>query len=363
MTTYEKHRREYTVVGATCFFHCMMEKEFISFVGRPLQEILSVVKDGIYYHLQREGDRAAVCRAFLRRVNRGGLDLEKEYVRFDALVSEYEKLLALPVEQFTKSTILQLFDYYKKLINIAYVCFDAVEVIDELDEDKRDWFMQWSVKTRRREEVIYKNGEMKFIPTYVSWLVTNHLKQYTKEQLKYLLYPELVAYVKDDAALPLPKELEQRKKWLYVRQYPVGKMEYCYGEKAAGVVTEQHLLGFTDKLEDVKTLKGQTAQTGRVIGKVRIVRTRQDMSSFLEGEILVSPMTDPSYLPIMKKAAAFITNEGGALCHAAIIARELKKPCVIGTKIATHALMDGDIVEVDGDQGRVIIMQKRKGEV
>ena len=62
-------------------------------------------------------------------------------------------------------------------------------------------------------------------------------------------------------------------------------------------------------------------------------------------------MTEPSYLPIMKKAAAFITNEGGVLCHAAIVARELQKPCIIGTKIATHVFKDGDLVEVDADSG------------
>src|SRR3989338_1885385 len=62
-------------------------------------------------------------------------------------------------------------------------------------------------------------------------------------------------------------------------------------------------------------------------------------------------MTDPSYLPIMKRALAFVTNEGGVLCHAAIVARELKKPCIIGTKHATHIFKDGDLVEVDAIQG------------
>ena len=56
---------------------------------------------------------------------------------------------------------------------------------------------------------------------------------------------------------------------------------------------------------------------------------------------------------LMKKAAAFVTDGGGILCHAAIMARELKKPCVIGTKIATQVLKDGDLVEVDADKGIV----------
>mgnify|MGYP001564748046 CR=1 FL=1 len=55
----------------------------------------------------------------------------------------------------------------------------------------------------------------------------------------------------------------------------------------------------------------------------------------------------------MRKAAAFVTDEGGILCHAAIVARELKKPCIIGTKIATRVFKDGDMVEVDATKGIV----------
>ena len=74
------------------------------------------------------------------------------------------------------------------------------------------------------------------------------------------------------------------------------------------------------------------------------------------GDILVSPMTTPNFVPAMKLAAAIVTDEGGVMCHAAIVAREMKKPCIIGTKIATKVLKDGDIVEVDADKGVVKIL-------
>ena len=69
------------------------------------------------------------------------------------------------------------------------------------------------------------------------------------------------------------------------------------------------------------------------------------MGEILDGEILVSTMTVPDFLPAMKKAAAFVTDEGGITCHAAIVAREMKKPCVIGTKFATEVLRNGDLIE------------------
>ena len=103
--------------------------------------------------------------------------------------------------------------------------------------------------------------------------------------------------------------------------------------------------------KDISEIKGQTAFKGKVRGKVKITFTKREIRKVKEGDILVSPMTTPDFLPAMKKAVAFVTDEGALLCHAAIVAREMKKPCVIGAKIATQVLKDGDEVEVDADKG------------
>ena len=105
------------------------------------------------------------------------------------------------------------------------------------------------------------------------------------------------------------------------------------------------------KAESKKELKGFVACTGKVTGKVRLVITRADFEKFKQGEILVTGMTRPEHVPLMKKAAAIVTNEGGITCHAAIVSRELGVPCIIGTKIATQVLKDGDVVEVDAEKG------------
>ena len=77
-----------------------------------------------------------------------------------------------------------------------------------------------------------------------------------------------------------------------------------------------------------------------------------------KGDVLVATMTKPDCVGAMKKAAAIITDEGGITCHAAIVARELGIPCIIGTKIATQVLRDGDEVEVDANKGTVTILKK-----
>lgn len=102
------------------------------------------------------------------------------------------------------------------------------------------------------------------------------------------------------------------------------------------------------------TFSGSVAFSGSMIrGRVKVVLNSNEMINFKEGMILVTPMTAPEYLSIMKKAAAIITDEGGITCHAAIVARELRKPCIIGTKVATSILKDNDLVEVDANNGVV----------
>ena len=105
--------------------------------------------------------------------------------------------------------------------------------------------------------------------------------------------------------------------------------------------------------KDVSELKGETGCLGYGKGPVKIVIRAEDMDKMKEGDVLVSIATDPDIVPAMKKASAIVTEQGGVTSHAAIVSRELGIPCVIGTKIATKVLQDGDIVEVDAGKGIV----------
>ena len=93
--------------------------------------------------------------------------------------------------------------------------------------------------------------------------------------------------------------------------------------------------------------RGPVLVEGRAIGQrigagpVRVLTSVDQMSAFVPGEVLVADMTDPDWEPIMKRASAIVTNRGGRTCHAAIIARELGIPAVVGTGTATRDLADG----------------------
>src|SRR5206468_129835 len=93
-------------------------------------------------------------------------------------------------------------------------------------------------------------------------------------------------------------------------------------------------------LIDSQNIVGTSAYPGKVRGIARIVKNHDEKKEFQKGEILVTTMTDPRYLPLMKKAGAIVTDSGGLLCHAAITSRELKIPCVIGTLYATKIIHD-----------------------
>lgn len=110
---------------------------------------------------------------------------------------------------------------------------------------------------------------------------------------------------------------------------------------------------YKQKLTEEHDVHGTCASPGKTSGIVRICKTKGDLLQFKKGEILVAAMTRPEFVPAMRKAAGIITNEGGVTSHAAIISRELGVPCIIGTKIATEVLHDGDVVEVNANHGVV----------
>jgi pyruvate,water dikinase len=100
-------------------------------------------------------------------------------------------------------------------------------------------------------------------------------------------------------------------------------------------------------------LRGLGAAPGRASGAVRILRNVEDGVNLQEGDILVTVMTAPDWVPLMRKASAIVTDQGGMTCHAAIVSRELGIPAVVGTDDASSTLEDGTLVTVDGSTGDI----------
>ena len=110
---------------------------------------------------------------------------------------------------------------------------------------------------------------------------------------------------------------------------------------------------FNDSHKNIRVVKGLIGCRGKVTGVVQQIRSLADIKKFKKDRILVAITTNPNHLPAMYKAAAFVTDEGSITSHSSIIAREINKPCVVGTKIATKIFKDGDLIEVDANKGIV----------
>jgi phosphohistidine swiveling domain-containing protein len=210
----------------------------------------------------------------------------------------------------------------------------------ELKEDFH-WIelMQFIIYYRtQRTDIMNKSGYLA-IPILTEFAQTLGLEY---EDLLYCTYEELT-----ERKIPNKDLITERKKnCVMVKEEDSIR---CVSGKEAEEINST----FKEDVENVSEFKGQIACKGKVNGKVKIVMCKEDYEKISEGDVLVTTMTTPDMVPIMKKCAAFITEEGGITCHAAIISRELKTPCIIGTKIAVSVLKDNDLVEVDADSGIV----------
>lgn len=100
-------------------------------------------------------------------------------------------------------------------------------------------------------------------------------------------------------------------------------------------------------------LSGLGASPGIAAGKVQKISGAEEIDLVDKGEILVTTMTTPDFVPAMKRATAIVTDEGGSTCHAAIVSRELGVPCIVGTEVATQTLTNEEIITVNGGEGKI----------
>ena len=117
----------------------------------------------------------------------------------------------------------------------------------------------------------------------------------------------------------------------------------------------------------VQLMQGLKASPGIAIGPVKLIATPKELYKVIDGDIMVTRMTTPDFVPAMKRAAGIITDEGGSTCHAAIVSRELGIPCIVGTKTATKTLKEGQVITLDAKlgivyDGRVAFSEKEKNK-
>ena len=134
-------------------------------------------------------------------------------------------------------------------------------------------------------------------------------------------------------------------------------LEWAIAQQRTWLVQSRPITTLDDSPSDAAgtvVISGLAASPGTATGRVRVLPAPSEGEQFCDGEVLVATMTNPDWVPTMRRAAALVTDGGGMTCHAAIVARELRLPCVVGTRKATQVLRDGELVTVDGTGGRVL---------
>ncbi|MEM2772422.1 MAG: phosphoenolpyruvate synthase [Candidatus Pacearchaeota archaeon] len=159
-------------------------------------------------------------------------------------------------------------------------------------------------------------------------------------------------------------KLEEHYKWPQDIEWAIeGGQIYIVQTRAVTTIKEKIS---EEKFEEKPIIKGFGASPGIGVGKVKIIKSLDELKKIEKGDVLVTKMTNPDMVPVMLKSSAIITDEGGLTCHAAIVSRELGIPCVVGTRNATSVLIDNMIVTVDGSSGNVYegdLREKIKEEI
>ncbi|MBI2529803.1 MAG: hypothetical protein HYW05_01495 [Candidatus Diapherotrites archaeon] len=169
---------------------------------------------------------------------------------------------------------------------------------------------------------------------------------YTRQEVSDLLNRSVI----------LPKAILEERRNYCLLHFHDNKIDIYNGAKALIAkreILEPHLPN------EITSFKGSIANKGRIVGRARIVKVDNphaiiEIANILKpGDILVTGMTNPTMMILVKKVKGIITDEGGVACHAAIISREFGLPCIVGTHVATHVLHDGDLIELDANNGIV----------
>lgn len=207
-----------------------------------------------------------------------------------------------------------------------------------------------------RAMIYFKDEISSFIIPYVRFGLKNEWSALAKnlgitfEELMQLRVEESIGLLPLKNAKQLVNE--RRKATFFLHEPPKMMSDVFEGEEA-----EEKIQKIMNQINEVKPelneIQGKVGCSGKVQGIVQKITSIKDIATFQEGKILVTIYTAPEFVPAMKKAIAIITDTGGITSHAAIVSRELRKPCIVGTGNCTKILKNGDLIEVDANKGIV----------
>ncbi|MBI5071330.1 hypothetical protein HZB93_00305 [Candidatus Falkowbacteria bacterium] len=265
------------------------------------------------------------------------MDLKKLIEKIEVILEDKKELGNLK-ESVDLRPLIKLQEQYFKELN--------------LDEGERHYFetaREFAGAKMIRSELLF----------FTFYLLTLSLKRFARssgkdyKDLQNLTRFEFIRMLRG-GKIPRVSMLRQRYNFCVNYVKDLNDLRIFTGEKAEKIIREKFQI---ERVVKTGVIKGNIACAGKVRGVVKIINEPYEMKKIKKDDILVAVQTIPQLLPAMKLAAAFVTDIGGITSHAAIVAREMNKPCIIGTKNASKILKDGDLVEVDATKGVVKVIK------
>jgi len=358
---FEKFYIQYVLVGSLAYItDCFMstgEKDWLEeLIGQEVKDKdkLRTLTSPVHLSFTLEAEyqllKAAVESSKGKDINEKLKDLENN---FHWIQNNYHNVYYITAEEFG-TKIKKIIDEHQ---DVKFLLKEKEEHLVQVKKEREDLINSLGISDDIKNILkiarlftkwkdIRKSGV--YIGMYYFDLFLEEVSRrtdYTRENLTFAVFNEIEEILNGQN---IKEKLAKRKEQCFFAVTTKGYF-ICGGKDAEKYFT----FSKPEEKQNVTELRGVVAATGYACGRVRIIRKTSEMKDFQTGEILVTNQTTPEFVPIMKKAAAVITEQGGITSHAAIVSRELKVPCIIGTKIATTALMNGENVEVDANNGIV----------
>lgn len=326
----------------SCYHFAEQDTRQVTFHRRPyLTQTITFTRKGRSQSWARQSDLQVLSRLLAKEIDRKG---KSEVLKTCNELKKQARSLLAYIKQHEKKEIGErVYREFWRRVTPYYRAHDTVKyVVEGLRPVRLIEYLPYYQDARKYSEPVFDRTEDFMIA------MAKQISQktgYSSSLILCLLPDEMIRYFR--------KHVLPAKSVLLARNTVFG----VYFDRRRSMMFEADEV---KKVENVMLavgrqmlLRGTSAYPGKVRGKVRIIKNPGRERIFRRGEILVTGMTRPDFLPLMHKAAAFVTDTGGILSHAAISAREMEKPCVIGTRVATKVLKNGDRVEVDAIKGIV----------
>jgi len=349
------------------FFEDFLKKEIKKELGKIIKEkdFLEIYKQltkttylSFVSQQEKEIIKIAISKRKKEEVVKEDIDrLQKKFwwtkIGWEDATPHKRSFFEKEIEKYSKYELREL---GKKLLNMENYSKENKKEREKtlkeygLSSQIRHWLFVLDEYTKFHD--IRKESQMRVL--YSSELLLAEVakrKRVKQEDLEWLFYDEVKEFINGNVLNK--EEIAKRKKAIFLL-LEKNKYKLMSGKKAQDFFDKN----LKEDIIKIREIKGLGVSSGKVRGKVKVCSGGKEAQEKVEkGDILVTGMTLPDYVPAMKKSAAIITDEGGLTCHAAIISRELGIPCIVGTKIATEVLKDGDLVEVDADEGLIKIIK------